>query len=84
VLAMLRQRLKSDLLGTVHLDAAVSEALASAQSVRQYAPLSQAAQDFADGVTRLLERLAAADADDAARAADGNSRPQPVSTHTLP
>ncbi|RYF63620.1 MAG: cellulose synthase operon protein YhjQ [Comamonadaceae bacterium] len=62
VLAMLRTRLQAELLGTVHLDAAVSEALASALPVRQYAPLSQAAQDFADCTARLQQRLAAANA----------------------
>ena len=62
VLALQRQRLQAELLGTIHLDAAVSEALASAQPVRQYAPASQAAQDIATCTDRLLQRLAAADA----------------------
>ncbi|RYF75871.1 MAG: cellulose synthase operon protein YhjQ [Comamonadaceae bacterium] len=68
VLTMLRQRFQNELLGTVHQDQAVSEALASAQPVRQYAPLSQAAQDFSECATRLVQRLTAADA---ARRPDG-------------
>lgn len=62
VLTLQRQRLQGEWLGAVHLDAAVSEALASAQPVRQYAPWSQAAQDLAEYADRLLQRLAAAPA----------------------
>ncbi|MDA7415671.1 cellulose biosynthesis protein BcsQ [Xenophilus arseniciresistens] len=55
---LLRQKLGDEVLGTVHLDPAVSEALASALPVRQYAPWSQSAQDFADCAAHLLRRLA--------------------------
>ncbi|WP_225784864.1 cellulose biosynthesis protein BcsQ [Xenophilus sp. Marseille-Q4582] len=65
VLNLQRRRLQAEWLGTVHLDPGVSEALASAMPVRQYAPWSQAAQDFAACAERLLQRLAAADAADA-------------------
>lgn len=68
---LLRQKLADELLGIVHLDAAVSEALASALPVRHYAPWSQATQDFADCTARLLQRLAQADAPAASLARQG-------------
>lgn len=58
VFAMLRARLQQELLGVLHLDASVSEALASALPVRHYAPLSQAAEDVSVIADRLLTRLA--------------------------
>ena len=73
VLDLMRQRLQGELLGTVHLDPAVSEALASALPVRQYAPWSQAAQDFAECAARLLQRLDGA----SAPAAPAAERPAP-------
>ncbi|WP_280810823.1 cellulose biosynthesis protein BcsQ [Variovorax boronicumulans] len=57
VFAMLRARLQPELLGVLHLDASVSEALASALPVRRYAPLSKAAEDIAVCADRLLARL---------------------------
>jgi cellulose synthase operon protein YhjQ len=58
VLEMLRARLQSQLLGVLHQDESVSEALASALPVHRYAPLSQAAQDLAVCSDRLLARIA--------------------------
>jgi cellulose synthase operon protein YhjQ len=58
VLAALRAEWADDLLGVVHEDQAVCEALASASDVRGYEPLSQAADDFTRCTQRLLERLA--------------------------
>ena len=58
VFAMLRARLQHELLGVLHLDASVSEALASALPVQRYAPLSQAAEDVSVIADRLLARLA--------------------------
>lgn len=60
VFEMLRTRLRSDLLGVLHLDQAVPEALASAEPVQRYAPMSQATQDFSSCAERLLGRIAAA------------------------
>lgn len=59
VFALLRARLQSDLLGVLHLDSSVSQALASALPIRGYAPLSQAAQDIAVCTDRLLARISA-------------------------
>ncbi|MDP9900451.1 cellulose biosynthesis protein BcsQ [Variovorax ginsengisoli] len=61
VLERLRQDLGSRLLGAIHQDQAVSEALASALTVRSYAPHSQAAQDISECADRLVERLAIAE-----------------------
>ena len=58
VLAALRVEWADDLLGVVHEDQAVCEALASASDVRGYEPLCQAADDFTRCAQRLLERLA--------------------------
>jgi len=60
VFEMLRQRLRPELLGVLHLDQSVPEALASAVPVHRYAPMSQATQDIASCAERLLERIAAA------------------------
>lgn len=57
VLEALRADLGPQMLGVVHQDQAVSEALASALNVRSYAPFSQAAQDFSECARVLLERL---------------------------
>lgn len=57
VFEMLRQRLRPELLGVLHLDQAVPEALASASPVHRYAPMSQATQDIASCAERLLERI---------------------------
>lgn len=57
VFEMLRQKLRPDLLGVLHLDQAVPEALASAVPVQRYAPMSQATQDIASCTERLLERV---------------------------
>jgi cellulose biosynthesis protein BcsQ len=46
------------MLGVIHQDQAVSEALASAVDVRRHAPLSQAAADIAQCTRELLARLA--------------------------
>jgi len=62
VLQQLRTDLGSRLLGVVHQDQAVCEALASATTVRRYAPHCQAADDFARCAAGLLERLATAPA----------------------
>jgi len=62
VFEMLRARLGPDLLGVLHQDESVSEALASALPVHRYAPLSQAAQDLSVCADRLLDRIAAASA----------------------
>jgi len=59
VLQTLREELGPRLLGVVQQDQAVSEALASATTVRHYAPHSQAVADFAHCTARLLERFAA-------------------------
>ncbi|RZL86217.1 MAG: cellulose synthase operon protein YhjQ [Variovorax sp.] len=58
VLQTLRADLGTQLLGVVHQDQAVCEALASATDVRRYAPFSQAAEDFAQCAQLLLRRLA--------------------------
>jgi len=58
VLQTLRADLESQLLGVVHMDQAVCEALASAAPIRSYAPFSQAAQDFSVCAAQLLRRLA--------------------------
>ncbi|MDM0035417.1 cellulose biosynthesis protein BcsQ [Variovorax sp. J22P271] len=58
VLQALRQELGDRLLGVVHQDQAVCEALASATDVRRYAPFSQAADDFVQCARQLLRRLA--------------------------
>ena len=68
VFEMLRARLQSELLGVLHQDESVSEALASALPVHRYAPLSQAAQDLSVCADRLLARIAAAAANRAAHA----------------
>ncbi|WP_422086587.1 cellulose biosynthesis protein BcsQ [Variovorax sp.] len=60
VFEMMRQRLRPELLGVLHLDQSVPEALASAVPVHRYAPMSQATQDIASCAERLLERIAAA------------------------
>jgi cellulose synthase operon protein YhjQ len=60
VFEVLRQQLRPDLLGVLHLDQAVPEALASAVPVQRYAPMSQATQDIASCAERLLERIATA------------------------
>jgi len=60
VFKMLRQRLRPELLGMLHLDQSVPEALASAVPVHRYAPMSQATQDIASCAEHLLERIAAA------------------------
>lgn len=60
VFEMLRQRLRPELLGVLHLDQAVPEALASASPVQRYAPMSQAAEDFSSCAERVLERIEAA------------------------
>lgn len=60
VLQTLRDALGPRLLGVVQQDQAVSEALASATTVRHYAPHSQAVDDFAHCTARLLERFAPA------------------------
>lgn len=60
VFEVLRQRLRPELLGVLHLDQSVPEALASAVPVRRYAPMSQATQDISSCAERLLERIAAA------------------------
>jgi len=57
VLSALRARLGEQLLGVVHQDQAVCEALACAVDVRRHAPFSQAAEDFARCADRLLHRL---------------------------
>lgn len=57
VLQALRAELGDSLLGVVHQDQAVCEALASALPVRRYAPHAQAAEDFAQIAARLLARL---------------------------
>ncbi|MDM0013469.1 cellulose biosynthesis protein BcsQ [Variovorax sp. J22P168] len=57
VLQTLREALGDRLLGVVHQDQAVSEALASAVDVRRYAPHSQAAEDFEQCARQLLRRL---------------------------
>lgn len=62
VLQQLRVDLGARLLGVVHQDQAVCEALASATTVRHYAPHCQAAEDFARCAAGLLERLAPAPA----------------------
>lgn len=62
VLQTLRDELGTRLLGVVQQDQAVSEALASATTVRHYAPHSQAVDDFAHCTARLLERFATAPA----------------------
>ncbi|MDM0003186.1 cellulose biosynthesis protein BcsQ [Variovorax sp. J22G73] len=59
VFEVLRKQLRPDLLGVLHLDQAVPEALASAVPVQRYAPMSQATQDIASCADRLLERIAA-------------------------
>ena len=58
VLQTLRADLGPRLLGVVHQDQAVCEALASATTVRRYAPHCQAADDFARCAAGLLARLA--------------------------
>jgi len=58
VLQALRAELGDRLLGVVHQDQAVCEALASAVDVRSYAPYSQAAEDFAQCARQVLARLA--------------------------
>lgn len=60
VLHTLRDELGPRLLGVVQQDQAVSEALASATTVRHYAPHSQAVDDFTHCAARLLERFATA------------------------
>jgi chromosome partitioning protein len=60
VFEVLRARLRGDMLGVLHLDQAVPEALASAEPVQRYAPMSQATQDIASCAERLLGRIAAA------------------------
>ncbi|CAA2104849.1 cellulose biosynthesis protein BcsQ [Variovorax paradoxus] len=60
VFEMLRQKLRPELLGVLHLDQSVPEALASAVPVHRYAPMSQATQDVASCSERLLERIDAA------------------------
>ncbi|WP_219210438.1 cellulose biosynthesis protein BcsQ [Variovorax boronicumulans] len=60
VLQTLRDELGPQLLGVVQQDQAVSEALASATTVRHYAPHSQAVDDFAHCADRLLAHFAAA------------------------
>ncbi|MBB1600213.1 cellulose biosynthesis protein BcsQ [Variovorax sp. UMC13] len=60
VLQTLRDELGPRLLGVVQQDQAVSEALASATTVRHYAPYSQAVDDFAHCTAQLLERFAPA------------------------
>ncbi|SEJ79220.1 cellulose synthase operon protein YhjQ [Variovorax sp. OK605] len=60
VFEMLRQKLRPEMLGVLHLDQAVPEALASAVPVHRYAPMSQATQDVASCAERLLERIDAA------------------------
>ncbi|MES2533707.1 MAG: cellulose biosynthesis protein BcsQ [Pseudomonadota bacterium] len=57
ILDALRADLGSQLLGVVHQDQAVSEALASALTVGSYAPYSQAAQDFSECAKALMQRL---------------------------
>ncbi|WP_176665883.1 cellulose biosynthesis protein BcsQ [Variovorax sp. SG517] len=57
VFEVLRQRLRPELLGVLHLDQAVPEALASALPVQRYAPMSQAAEDFSSCADRVLERI---------------------------
>lgn len=57
VFELLRQRLRPELLGMLHMDQAVPEALASAAPVQSYAPMSQATQDIASCAERLLERI---------------------------
>lgn len=54
----LRHELGDRLLGVVHLDQAVCEALANATDVRHYAPYSQAADDFTQCAQQILRRLA--------------------------
>ena len=71
VLAVLRARLQPELLGVLHLDASVSEALASALPVQRYAPLSQAAEDVSVIADRLLACIAA-------------PAPSPSSAHASP
>lgn len=58
VLQTLRNDLGDRLLGVVHQDQAVCEALASATDVRRHAPHSQAAEDFAQCARQVLQRLA--------------------------
>ncbi|MDM0020205.1 cellulose biosynthesis protein BcsQ [Variovorax saccharolyticus] len=58
VLQALRHELGDRLLGVVHQDQAVCEALASAVDVRRYAPFSEAAEDFAQCARQILRRLA--------------------------
>lgn len=57
VLQALRAELGTQMLGVIHQDQAVSEALASAAPIRSYAPYCQAAQDFSDCAGQLLRRL---------------------------
>jgi len=57
VLASFRHQLGGDLLGVVHLDQAVGEALAATLPVARYAPHSQAAHDLAACARRTLARL---------------------------
>lgn len=58
ILETMRADFGAQLLGIVHQDQAVSEALASASTVRAYAPFSQAAEDFSECAQALLHRLA--------------------------
>lgn len=71
VLQTLRANLEAQMLGVVHMDQAVCEALASAAPIRSYAPFSQAAQDFSVCAAQLLRRLAPN-----GTARSGSSRPQ--------
>jgi cellulose biosynthesis protein BcsQ len=58
VLQALRHELGERLLGLVHQDQALCEALARATDVRRYAPFSQAADDFVQCARQVLRRLA--------------------------
>jgi len=60
VLQALRDSLGERLLGAVHLDQAVSEALASAVPLKSYAPHAQATHDFDHCAQQLMHRLGAA------------------------
>ena len=60
VLQALRSAVGDRLLGAVHLDQAVSEALASAVPLASYAPHSQATHDFDECARQLMHRLGAA------------------------
>ncbi len=75
ILDALRTDLGAQMLGVVHQDQAVSEALASALTVRSYAPYSQAAQDFSECAQALLQRLSVPAPTDVQVTASGPATP---------